>query len=142
MVRCPLKSHSGDDAGNILIIEDEECVREMLVVVLTREGYKPWSAENAERARELFQRHDTSLIITDIFMPGTDGLELISEFKTLYPSLPIIAISGGSPSGAGGYLSAARQLGADIALPKPFRPREIRAAVDTLISGQFERQAT
>ncbi len=114
----------------------------MLVVVLTREGYRPLASENAECARTLFQRHEVNLIITDIFMPGTDGLELISEFKALYPSLPIIAISGGSPSGAGGYLTAARQLGADIALPKPFRPREIRAAVDTLLSGHFERQRT
>ena len=138
-MRCKLKSHSQVGAPNILIIEDEECVRDMLVAVLTREGYQPRSAENAERARALFQRHEISLIITDIFMPGTDGLELTSEFKALYPGLPIIAISGGSPSGAGGYLSAARQLGADIALPKPFRPREIRAAVDTLLSDQFER---
>lgn len=141
-MRCKLTSHSAVVVPNILIIEDEESVREMLAVVLTREGYRPHPAEDAEWARVLFQRHEISVIITDIFMPGTDGLELIAEFKALYPSLPIIAISGGSPSGAGGYLSAARQLGADIAIPKPFRPREIRAAVDTLLSGHFEPQET
>lgn len=119
----------------ILVVEDEQCVREMLSAVLSREGHTVLSSESARRARAFLLEHDVALIITDIFMPGTDGLELTSELKETYPTIPIIAISGGSPSGAGGYLTAARQRGAEIALPKPFRPREIRAAVDTLLAG-------
>ena len=122
----------------IVVVDDDRDMVELVTSVLSRAGHEVRATVNAGEAMDLVRQAVTGaqqpvIVVTDIFMPGHDGLELIEEIKRSYPALGVLAISGGSPTGSG-YLSAARAYGADLTLPKPFRPLELRAAIDELIA--------
>lgn len=124
--------------GTAIVIEDDPGVCDLIETILTRAGHRVIVAAGAREgaalvAREVDGAHEQLFVITDIFMPDRDGLELTAELKRDYPGLPIIAISGGGSEGEMGYLTEARRFGASFTLPKPFRPVELRAAVDELL---------
>jgi len=74
----------------ILIVEDETALRLLYSEELTREGYEVVAVPDAERANEALQRERFNLIITDIRMPGRDGVELITEVMGVRKDIPII----------------------------------------------------
>lgn len=74
-------------------------------------------------------------MITDLVMPGKEGLETILELRQFEPALKIIAISGGGWTGSGVYLEMARRLGATKTLAKPFRVEEILKLVSEIFEG-------
>jgi DNA-binding response OmpR family regulator len=117
----------------ILIIDDDEQLRMMLRQFLTRQGYEVEDAPNGENAVRLHRQVAFQLVITDIIMPGKEGLETIKAFRRDSPQVKIIAISGGGRIGPSHYLDTARRLGAHKALPKPFRPTELIAAIEELL---------
>jgi CheY-like chemotaxis protein len=84
------------------------------------------------------------LLIVDIFMPGMDGIETIREVRQHQPNLPAIVISGTSLGGAGlqapDFLAMAVKLGAVRSLQKPFKPRDIIAAVSQCLGDAGEKQ--
>ncbi|CCQ72477.1 response regulator transcription factor [Magnetospira sp. QH-2] len=118
----------------LLLIDDDEKVLSFLCKTLTKEGYDLVTATDGAEALKTIRNRQVRLVITDIFMPGMDGMELIRTLKQDHAEVPIIAISGG---GAGGhkdyYLSAADAFGADRVLAKPFTPTELRDAVRALL---------
>lgn len=125
--------------ARIVIIEDDEGVIDLVSTILSRDGHEVLVAGDASDGLELVSRlcEDASgrvLVITDIFMPDCDGLEVTAQIKRQHSEVAVIAISGGGDAGERGYLVAAREFGADFTLPKPFRPRELRAAVDEVLS--------
>jgi CheY-like chemotaxis protein len=67
-------------------------------------------------------------------MPGTSGAQLIVEARTLWPQTPIVAVSGSIDAGGMSMLDAARSLGADALLPKPFRAADLRAALERVLA--------
>jgi two-component system, chemotaxis family, chemotaxis protein CheY len=73
------------------------------------------------------------VVVTDLFMPGLDGIETIQMLRDEFPGARIIAISGGASSGEMGPLKDARMLGADVALPKPFAMAALGRAVRALV---------
>jgi len=97
--------------------------------VLAGEGYGVSEAHNGEEAINSYRLEPADLVITDLFMPEKDGLELIRELRSLYPDAKIIAISGGEHRNTGIYLRAAQALGASRTLAKPFSTEELLAAV-------------
>lgn len=104
----------------ILVIDDEELVREGIKEALTEEGYIVHTAANGTEAIKALQILIPDVIITDIIMPETDGIEVLLYAKKLQPRPKIIAISGGGRISANDHLSTARKLGADETLAKPF----------------------
>jgi len=74
------------------------------------------------------------LVITDIFMPGQDGIEVLLELRKAFPALKVIAMSGGDGSGVLNLLEDAELLGADRTIPKPFTPGELIAAVNDVLA--------
>lgn len=113
----------------ILVIEDQSEVRSFLSVVLTRAGYQLSLAENGQEGIEQLMASMPDLIITDIFMPLNDGLEVIRVAKELNANIPIIAISGGTPMISRDYLPVASNFGATATLVKPITPDELLSAV-------------
>ena len=117
----------------VLIIEDDNEVREYLESLMERAGYEAASAANGKEGVDLFQRTPVDLVITDIIMPEKDGIETIMDMKRVNPGLKVIAISGGGRSEPENYLNSARLLGADRTIRKPFTNEEILEAVRSLL---------
>jgi len=110
--------------ANVLVIDDDDEVRDFLVRLLTRRGYSVTGARNGEAALASLASESFALVITDIVMPDMEGLETIKRVRRSNPTMPIIAISGGGSSQID-YLKFARKFGADAVLAKPFDPAEL-----------------
>jgi len=105
---------------HILIVDDEEQIREVLRTVLERVGYTVDEAENGLVAIEFCQSNAVDLVVTDIIMPEKGGIDTIMDLRRDFPEVKIIAISGGGMCGDVSYLDMAIGVGADKAIGKPF----------------------
>jgi len=129
--------------GSILIIDDEQDIRDALLMVLESAGHDVRVASNGDEAVELQRSEPADLIITDIIMPGKDGIETIKEIRQEFPGTRIIAISGGggvqpaeyAPKAikTTAYLAAAKQAGADMVITKPFERKDLIQSVKDMI---------
>jgi CheY-like chemotaxis protein len=121
--------------ARLLVTDDDPDMRESMRLLLEREGYEVALARNGSQAFELQQRQAADLLITDIFMPETDGLETIERFRSAFPRVRILAMSGGGVlvTGAGSYLETAAAAGADAVLQKPFETRALLEVVRSLV---------
>jgi DNA-binding NtrC family response regulator len=120
--------------SRILVIDDDEQFRSMLRQVLGREGHEVVEASNGKEGMALFRAEPTALIITDILMPEQEGLQTIRELRHEFPEAKIIAISGGGPGGTMNFLKAAKLLGAQRTLWKPFDLDELRQTVREVLN--------
>jgi two-component system response regulator PilR (NtrC family) len=77
----------------ILVVDDERSMREMLSILLEREGYEAVEAKNGQEALQLFETSLFDLVISDINMPGINGIELLSRIKALAPEVPVLMIT-------------------------------------------------
>ncbi len=119
--------------SRILIIDDDRLILEMLMSFLRRAGYEVFGAPNGNAALKLHKANPADLIITDIIMPEKDGLETITDFRRLFPSVKVIAMSGGGKIGADDYLRIAKSLGARKVLQKPFDAKILLEAVGEIL---------
>lgn len=117
------------DPRRILIVDDESSIRIVLETILTDAGYEVMSAASGEDALKLVRSEKFHLVITDLIMPGSDGIEIILSLRGTQPNLRIIAMSGGSAGGEGNYLPLAATLGARSTLAKPFCKDELLSVV-------------
>lgn len=114
----------------ILIVEDEPQIRAMLAETLHQEGYATRVAAHGEEALVMSREQAPDLVITDILMPGKEGLSLIKELRRERPALPIIAISGGAAMLTPGCnLELARMFGAAYTFEKPLDIEALLAAI-------------
>jgi len=120
--------------AKILVIDDDEQYRALVLRMLEADEHRVLDA-SAEEGYNIFLSEDPDLVITDILMPQTDGIELITRLRKINPDLPIIAISGGGKCPARLYLSSSKHLGATRTLPKPFRREELLQAVRESLEG-------
>jgi CheY-like chemotaxis protein len=97
-------------------------MRESMRRLLEPEGYSVELAADGEHALQAQRERPAHILITDIFMPGKEGIETIEQFRAEFPQVRIIAMSGGAHfiSPKTDYLSIAAQIGADATLRKPF----------------------
>ena len=117
----------------ILLIDDDEQIRKLVRRYLEGEGHRVYDAQTAENGMSVFLAQEIDLVITDILMPGKDGIELITELRREKPEVKIIAISGGGSCAPHLYLASSKYLGASLAIAKPFRREELIQAVDQLL---------
>jgi len=121
--------------ARILIIEDEDVVRQMLRDMLERAGHQVVEAPDGEKGIQLYRAEPTDLIITDIIMPKKEGVETIMELREEFPDVKVIAVSGGGRIGPTDYLEIAKRIGAARTFKKPFDRRELLKAVSELLVG-------
>ena len=116
--------------AKILIVDDEAPMRFVIEHLLNSEGYKVFTAANGEIALELASRESFDLVMTDLIMPGKDGIETILLLRASQPKMKIIAMSGGWNGGANSYLRLAGKIGASSTLAKPFDKTTLLQAVE------------
>ncbi len=103
----------------ILIIDDDQRIRDLFRIWLERAGYEVYEAENGQKGVQLQQSTPVDLLICDLIMPVQEGIETITQFRNNYPEIGIIAISGGGKIGPDSYLAVAEHLGAWRVFTKP-----------------------
>jgi DNA-binding response OmpR family regulator len=118
--------------SHILVIDDDNDLRVIFQEALRAEGYEVSVAADGAQG---IAKQPASLLITDIFMPNKDGLETIRDFREEFPSVPIIAISGGGRLKTGGSLFTAKELGAAVILRKPFKMNDLLRSVAAVLNG-------
>jgi DNA-binding NtrC family response regulator len=118
----------------ILVIEDDDSFRNVLVQMLEKAGYQVLSAENGNLALKHCSESNPDLVLTDIIMPDKEGLETIQELLNLCPNLKIIAMSGGGKFGPNSYLPLAAKLGAKRTLQKPFMRDELLSTISEVLA--------
>jgi len=101
----------------VLVVEDEELMRNILRSLLERAGYEVFAADSGEAALEIFAESDIALTLTDIKMPGIDGLELLDQLKAIDPNATVIVMTGYSSVDSA---VAALRKGAFDYITKPF----------------------
>lgn len=119
----------------ILIIEDDEDVRDMLAELLSTEGHQVDTAQDGAQGWAAFRANPADLVITDIVMPEQEGLATIRQLNKEYPDVPVIAISGGGRVDSQEYLEMASVMGASATLAKPFSHADILSLVDRFLPG-------
>ena len=118
--------------ATILFIDDEDLMRTVFQVALAGAGYRVLTAESGPHGLRILEHQEVDLILVDIFMPETDGLELIQRLRATRPTSKIIAMSGGS--GGRNDLDTAKHLGTNDMLKKPFSLQELLDAVSSQLN--------
>jgi CheY-like chemotaxis protein len=129
---------------SVLIIDDEPEVGHALRRVLERAGYSVTTVSSSAEGLASFERDPTDIVITDIIMPKTHGIDVIKAIRNRGTPTRIVAISGGGNFGpidyqpeaitTTAYLAAAIQAGADEALTKPFDKADLLAVLKKLLA--------
>lgn len=119
---------------SVLVIDDEGLVRDTLRRALESAGIEVAVAADGREGLETYLANPTDVVVTDILMPEKEGIETIIELKRENPEVKIVAISGGDRAGNTDFLEMAGLFGADRILRKPFRPKELLAAIDALFA--------
>jgi len=114
------------EKANILIIDDDESIRDSCSQVLKKEGYKAKAAQDGNEGLNIFKQEFFHLVLLDLKLPGLDGMEILSRIKEKYADTPVIIITG--------YASIesaveAMKRGAFNYLTKPFSPDQLRITV-------------
>lgn len=104
----------------VLVVDDNADLRRTLQELLLLAGYRADEARDGEEALRMHRRAPYQVLVTDIYMPLSDGLETIQAFRRASPGMRIIAMSGGGHVAKGSYLGVASEIGADATLEKPF----------------------
>ena len=120
-------------APRILIIDDDDDCRSLLRDLLKKEQYDVQEAENGRKGLSCFKDRPADLVITDIFMPDCDGLEVIREIKMVSPQSKIIAISSGAGLIAD-MLPVAKAFGADCTLARSTEFSRLITAVKAVLA--------
>ena len=128
---------------SVLVVDDELDVREAIERVLTRAGYSVRTTADAGDALAELRRCRADVVITDIIMPKINGVEGIECIRKEFPSVRIIAISGGGNFGVSAYqphaittsayLAAAERAGAHLVLTKPFESMDLLHSLEQVL---------
>jgi DNA-binding response OmpR family regulator len=115
--------------STILVVDDEPIVRDVVVRYLRRDGYRTREAATGDEAREILEAEMPELVVLDVMLPGTDGLELCRWIRAR-SDLPVIMLTarGGETDRIVGL-----ELGADDYVTKPFSPRELAVRVRNVL---------
>ncbi len=119
--------------ANVLIVDDEESVRQTLGALIGAGGHTVWLAASGHEAMERFNAAEAHLAIVDLIMPDLGGLETIALLRRANPGLKVIAVSGAPSLGRRRLLDWATRMGADRTFGKPFVMSELLAAVGEIL---------
>jgi CheY-like chemotaxis protein len=121
-----MRAGSGALMAKILVVDDEELIRDVIVEILADRGNDAFGVATAEEGLRRLGDHALDLVVSDIALPGLSGLELLDEVRRSRPSLPVVLVSG---AGTQQTVDEALARGADGLVTKPFSHAELVHAV-------------
>lgn len=119
--------------AKILVIDDDKFVAAIIAGTLKNNGHEVEVAFDGEAGESMFDAGTFDVVICDMLMPQQEGIETIRHMRRAKPNVAIVAVSGGLGPQFD-VLAAAKQLGANVTLPKPFHAPQIVAAVDQALA--------
>jgi DNA-binding NtrC family response regulator len=122
--------------ARIIVIDDQEPIRRIVRRALEQEGHEVLDASEGEMGMQLLERHTAHVVITDIFMPGQDGILTLRQVRKKFPAVKVIVISGGDSTGLLDLRHDAELLGAVKSLQKPFTAAELVQTVRDVLQGR------
>ncbi len=130
MTTDPAAAHPSTRADKVLIIDDDERIRDLLRRYLTQQGFVAIVADGGAAMDKVMQREGVDLIVLDLMMPGEDGLAICRRLRTAGDRTPIIMLTA---KGDEMDRIVGLELGADDYLAKPFNPRELLARIHAVL---------
>jgi DNA-binding NtrC family response regulator len=115
-----------EQRAKILVVEDEEGLRELLKASLGRLGHQVKACESAEKALEALAAYEPDVVLTDLRLPGMSGEDLLRRLKRLKPMLPVVVLSG---FGKAKDIVEVIRAGAEDYLSKPVEPAELQVVL-------------
>ena len=112
-------------SAHLLIVDDNIQFGASLVTLFQRCGFTAATVRNGRSALEYVSQRRVDILITDIFMPNGDGLELLSELYKRRILMRVVAMTGGEDANMPDMLQVATLMGAECTIPKPFEPQEL-----------------
>jgi signal transduction histidine kinase/CheY-like chemotaxis protein len=129
----PVQGHAEAPPATLLVVEDDQAVRELIVRILSAEGYQVVEAADGRSALDLMERGalKPGLVLTDVLMPRVNGRQLGDAVKAMYPDIPLLYMSGDI-----GENMVLRQLVPEGApfLPKPFTPEQLLRSISSVLA--------
>ncbi|WP_311081022.1 response regulator [Paenibacillus polymyxa] len=116
----------------VLIVDDQNGIRILLMEVFGSEGYETFQAANGKIALEIVEKEPPDLVLLDMKIPGMDGLEILKHLKTMNPDIKVIMMTA---YGELDMIKEATELGAIMHFTKPFDIDEMRIAVNKQLRG-------
>lgn len=116
----------------VLIVDDQNGIRVLLMEVFSGEGYEAYQASNGKEALELVQQVTPDIVLLDMKIPGMDGLEILKQIKQMKPDMNVIMMTA---YGELDMIKEATELGALMHFTKPFDIDEMRVAVNMTLDG-------
>ncbi|WCM61567.1 response regulator [Paenibacillus polymyxa] len=116
----------------VLIVDDQNGIRILLMEVFGSEGYETFQAANGKIALEIVEKEPPDLVLLDMKIPGMDGLEILKHLKTMNPDIKVIMMTA---YGEMDMIKEATELGALMHFTKPFDIDEMRIAVNKQLRG-------
>jgi len=113
----------------ILVVDDNQDIRDFMQIALEAAGYSVHTAMEGEQALAMQREFPADVLVTDIFMPGREGISTIEGFKAEFPGTRIIAMSAGGGTVKRDFLSAAALIGVNATLRKPFTVTQLLETV-------------
>lgn len=123
----------GTDVKHILVVDDDEMMREFIKELLTLNNFEVSEAANGVDGLKQFRKNTPDLVLTDIIMPEMEGISFIREIRSYNKDIPIIAMTGNAHGRMEEYLDISTQLGADEILRKPIKSKTFLEAINKLI---------
>src|SRR3954471_19084961 len=119
--------------SRVLVVDDEESIREFLEIMLRKEGYEVTCAEDGQKALELIKKKSFDLVISDLQMPNMTGIELLRHVKDQYPDILFMMITA---FGTTETAVEAMKLGAYDYITKPFKIDEVRININNALKSK------
>jgi len=120
------------DKKKVLIVDDQNGIRVLLLEVFSSEGYNTFQAANGKIALEIVKQEAPDLVLLDMKIPGMDGLEILKHIKAIDPSIKVIMMTA---YGELDMIKEATDLGALMHFTKPFDIDEMRMEVNRQLQG-------
>lgn len=127
-------THMAQDKQNVLVVDDNDDVRDLVVLFLSADGFHVFSASNGEDALAILKNNPINLVLLDVMMPGKSGIEVLAEIRThsnkAIREIPVMMITAKSSTED---IDAALAAGASSYVIKPFRATTIREKVRSIL---------